>query len=86
MRSTLAAGCVMAALGASSLAVLANQEQGNSSDAVRFAISFPSALSAQPLDGRVLLFVSDDGRSQPKSQSDQYRANSTKPIWDHSPR
>jgi hypothetical protein len=81
MRSTLAAGCVIAALAASSLVALASQGQGNSGDAVRFAISFPPALSAQPLDGRVLLFISDDGRTQPKSQSDQYRANSTRPIF-----
>jgi len=81
MRSTLAAGCVIAAFGASSLVALATQEQGTSRDALRFAISFPSALSAEPLDGRVLLFISDDGRSQPKSQSDQYRANSTRPIF-----
>src|SRR3954453_14111470 len=81
MRSTLAAGCVIAVVGASSLAVLASQGQGNSGDAGPFAISFASALSAQPLDGRVLLFISDDGRREPKSQSDQYRASSTRPIF-----
>jgi len=48
---------------------------------LRFAISFPAARSAQPLDGRVLLFISDDGRTEPRSQSDQYRANSTRPIF-----
>jgi Putative esterase len=48
---------------------------------LRFAISFPAVRSAQPLDGRVLLFVSDDGKTEPKSQSDQYRANSTRPIF-----
>src|SRR3954471_16454878 len=48
---------------------------------LRFAISFPAARSAQPLDGRVLLFISDDGKTEPKSQSDQYRANSTRPIF-----
>src|SRR6266508_6100214 len=48
---------------------------------LRFAISFPAARSAQPIDGRVLLFISDDGRTEPKSQSDQYRANSTRPIF-----
>ncbi len=46
-----------------------------------FLISFPSARSAQPLDGRVLLFISDDGKSEPRTQSDQYRANSTRPIF-----
>jgi hypothetical protein len=48
---------------------------------LRFAISFPSVRSAQPLDGRVLLFISDDGRTEPRAQSDQYRANSTRPIF-----
>ena len=49
--------------------------------ALRFAISFPAARSAQPLDGRVLLFISDDGKAEPRTQTDQYRANSTKPIF-----
>ena len=48
---------------------------------LRFAISFPAERSAQPLDGRVLLFISDDGRSEPRTQTDQYRANSTRPIF-----
>jgi hypothetical protein len=48
---------------------------------LRFAISFPAARSAQPLDGRVLLFISDDGRTEPRLQTDQYRANSTRPIF-----
>src|SRR3981081_2248442 len=48
---------------------------------LRFAISFPAARSAQPLDGRVLPFISTEGGKEPKSQSDQYRANSTRPIF-----
>jgi len=48
---------------------------------LRFAISFPAARSSQPLDGRVLLFISDDGKAEPRTQTDQYRANSTKPIF-----
>src|SRR5262249_32406446 len=28
-----------------------------------------------------LLFISDDGKTEPRSQSDQYRANSTRPIF-----
>src|SRR5437899_6217154 len=47
----------------------------------RVAISFPAARSAQPIDGRVLLFISDEGKTEPRSQSDQYRANSTRPIF-----
>jgi hypothetical protein len=48
---------------------------------LRFAISFPAARSPRALDGRVLLFISDDGRSEPRTQTDQYRANSTRPIF-----
>ena len=48
---------------------------------LRFAISFPAARSAAPLDGRVLLFISDDERTEPRTQTDQYRANSTRPIF-----
>jgi hypothetical protein len=48
---------------------------------LRFAISVPIERSAQPLDGRVLLFISDDGRTEPRMQTDQYRANSTRPIF-----
>src|SRR3954468_2479127 len=48
---------------------------------LRFSISFPATRSAPPLDGRVLLFISDDGKAEPRTQTDQYRANSTKPIF-----
>lgn len=72
---TIRAFLVAASLAACAVWVSAAQGQ------LRFAISFPSARSAQPLDGRVLLFVSDDGRTEPRFQSDQYRANSTRPIF-----
>jgi hypothetical protein len=48
---------------------------------LRFAISFPEGRSTKPLDGRVLLFISDDEKTEPRLQSDQYRANSTRPIF-----
>jgi hypothetical protein len=48
---------------------------------LRFVISFPASRSAKALDGRVLLFISDDGKAEPRTQTDQYRANSTKPIF-----
>jgi Putative esterase len=48
---------------------------------LRFAIAFPAAHSAEPLDGRLLLFISDDGKTEPRLQSDQYRANTTRPIF-----
>src|SRR6266849_2421370 len=46
-----------------------------------FAFSFPTTRSLQPLDGRVLLFISDDGKTEPRTQTDHYRANSTRPIF-----
>src|SRR5438105_2167334 len=72
MRSSMV--LVLAAVGAVALSA-------QNSSALRFAISFPAARSAQPLDGRVLLFISDDGRTEPKSQSDEYRANTTRPTF-----
>src|SRR5438477_7483087 len=48
---------------------------------LRFAISFPAARSAQPLDGRVMLFISDNALPEPRMQTDQYRANTTRPIF-----
>ncbi len=48
---------------------------------LRFAISVSADKVSQPVDGRVLLFVSGDGRTEPRFQSDQYRANSTQPIF-----
>src|SRR5881409_1189636 len=73
---TVAFACAFVLAGSSVLVTRA-QSQG----ALRFAISFPAARSAQSLDGRVLLFISDDGRTEPRFQSDQYRANTTRPIF-----
>src|SRR5258708_6050950 len=60
-------------------AVLVTRAQ--SSGGLRFSISFPSERSSQPLDGRVLLFISDNDKTEPRFQSDQYRANSTRPVF-----
>ena len=78
MRSTIVSGFALSVV----LAGLAGLV-GRASEAgpLRFAVSFPAARSAQPLDGRVLLFISDDGKTEPRMQSDQYRANTTRPIF-----
>jgi hypothetical protein len=55
--------------------------RGGATLPLRFAISFPAARFPGPLDGRVLLFISDDGKIEPRTQTDQYRANSTRPIF-----
>jgi hypothetical protein len=63
------------------LASWAVTPHANAAGPLRFNISFPAARSAQPLDGRVLLFISDDGKTEPRFQTDQYRANTTRPIF-----
>src|SRR5476649_667861 len=77
-RSRLALGSAVALIIAGGGAFAARAQTAGP---IRFAISFPVARSAQPLDGRVLLFISDDGKAEPRMQTDQYRANSTKPIF-----
>ncbi len=72
------AAATVAALGAVAIPTLAFRAD---TGALRVAISFPAARSATPIDGRVLLFMSDDGRTEPRFQTDQYRANSTRPIF-----
>jgi len=75
--STLIAGGVVSTL----IAIVGVAARAADSGPLHFAISFPAARSAQPLDGRVLLFISDDGKTEPRTQTDQYRANSTRPIF-----
>ena len=77
-RSTLTLGFALALVAAGFSALVTRAQ---TRPPLRFAISFPAALSARPIDGRVLLFISDDGKAEPRTQTDQYRANSTKPIF-----
>ncbi len=39
---------------------------------LRFALSFPAARSPQPLDGRIILVVSNNDRREPRFQNDVY--------------
>src|SRR4051812_43158520 len=75
-RQWVGVAVALALAGSGALAIKAQ-----SSSPLRFAVSFPATRSAEPIDGRVLLFVSDDGKAEPRLQTDQYRANSTKPIF-----
>ncbi|MCX6622940.1 MAG: alpha/beta hydrolase-fold protein [Acidobacteria bacterium] len=52
----------------SRIAVLLVAVAGGSMAAPRFELSFPAAKSAQALDGRMLLLVSDDGSAEPRFQ------------------
>jgi len=71
----------VAALFPLALAASTQAPRSDGAGPLRFAISFPAGRSATPIDGRVLLFVSDDGRTEPRNQTDQYRANTTRPIF-----
>ena len=77
-RSRLVLGSALALAFAGSAAIATRAQ---TKAPLRFAMSFPAARSAQPLDGRVLLFISDDRQAEPRTQTDQYRANSTRPIF-----
>jgi hypothetical protein len=77
-RARMAVGIVLAIALAAAISGLRTHA---ASSPLRFAISFPASRSAQPLDGRVLLFISDDGKTEPRLQTDQYRASSTRPIF-----
>jgi hypothetical protein len=60
-----------AAAGAGMLALLASggtREGRAAPSPVRFAVSFPSSASATPLDGRLLLMISNDDRAEPRFQ------------------
>jgi hypothetical protein len=78
-RSRLVLGSAFAVILACGAAIAVRAQ--TTAGPLRFAISFPAARSAQPLDGRVLLFISDDNKAEPRMQTDQYRANTTKPIF-----
>src|SRR4051812_4816957 len=77
-RSILILGFALALTVAGSGAIATRAQ---SAGPLRFAISFPAARSTQLLDGRVLLFIPDTDKPEPRMQTDQYRANSTKPIF-----
>jgi hypothetical protein len=43
-------------------------KSGASAAPLKFAVSFPAAKSDRPLDGRILLLVSNDGSAEPRNQ------------------
>src|SRR6185503_2559620 len=42
---------------------------------LRFGISFPAARSAQPLDGRIILVISNNDKREPRFQNEVYEAD-----------
>src|SRR5437868_4792331 len=77
--------CIAATLAIAAAWTMTSRAGNADGGPLQFSISFPAARSPEPgnvaLDGRVLLFISDDGRTEPRTQTDQYRANSTRPIF-----
>jgi hypothetical protein len=52
------------------------QAPGEADAPLRFGISFPSELSTEPIDGRVLLLISNHDEPEPRFQVRQHRAES----------
>src|SRR3954468_20047321 len=69
---------VAGALVVTALAETTSSAQQSASSAptrLRFAISFPAARSAQPLDGRIILVVSNNDKREPRFQNNVYDAD-----------
>src|SRR4030042_2335482 len=58
----------LGALAAFVLIAASNTGGGNAAPGLRFAVSFPSALSPETLDGRLLLLLSTDDSREPRFQ------------------
>jgi hypothetical protein len=60
---------ITAVLGTTILATSACGPKAGAPEAkLKFAVSFPAEKSAEPLDGRVLLMISNDGTAEPRRQ------------------
>jgi hypothetical protein len=66
-RSNLALG-ILAASAAALILVGLSCGSNPPADGAKFAVSFPAQRSAQPLDGRVLLLLSNDASAEPRFQ------------------
>lgn len=75
-RSRVVAGLVVATALAAGARSLESQSAGGAAPAtrLRFSISFPATRSAQPLDGRIVLIVSNNDKQEPRFQNDVYNA------------
>ena len=75
MHPLIAFACSIAlALPAASTAARA-QQTGAPGTRLRFAISFPPARSAEPLDGRIILVISNNDKREPRFQNNVYDAD-----------
>src|SRR3954464_7558145 len=74
---------VAGALVVTALAETTSSAQQSASSAptrLRFAISFPAARSAQPLDGRIILVVSNNDKREPRFRTMSNRAATQLPF------
>src|SRR5689334_1993607 len=62
---------LMAAIAAPALA----QQSAIAPTKLRFGISFPTARSTQPLDGRIILVISNNDKREPRFQNNVYEAD-----------
>lgn len=59
---------IVPVVGALLMTAACGPKSGAPAAPLKFAVSFPAAKSDQPLDGRVLLLVSNDGAAEPRHQ------------------
>ena len=70
MRFTHALGAALAIPAAGVSPAMAQQPAR-----LRFGISFPAARSAEPLDGRIILVISNNDKREPRFQNNVYDAD-----------
>ena len=68
-------GCMLLASGVAVPPVVGAQASKPAATRLKFAISFPEARSKQPLDGRLILVISDNDRAEPRFENNVYRAD-----------
>jgi hypothetical protein len=66
---------VATALGIATLAALPAVGQQPTPTRLRFGISFPAARSAEPLDGRIILVISNNNKREPRFENNVYDAD-----------
>jgi hypothetical protein len=65
---------LISAIGARSAIAQAKPRQPETTR-LRFAISFPASKTKQPVDGRIILVISDNDRREPRFQNNVYQAD-----------
>jgi hypothetical protein len=74
-RLVLLSSCAAFGIAAARPAVSAQATARAAATRLRFAISFPESRSTQPLDGRIILVISDNDRREPRFENNVYEAD-----------